>query len=273
MLPNAFAISIGGIMNRITAKDNPLIKHIKKLLKSAKYRRESGEFVAEGVRLCEDALLSDAEITALIVSETALKKYADIINKISQNINSFYVVSNSLFSSLSDTKSPQGVLCVIKTLDKSTLFDKIKDNGKFLALDNVQDPSNLGTIFRTAEAVGIDGIVMSKDCCDIYSPKVVRGSMGAVFRIPYIITDTIEEFIKANSELNSYASVVDRNAVKITDVSFGTPCIVAIGNEGNGLKESTINACDSSFTIPMKGRAESLNAAVAASIIIWELVK
>ena len=260
-------------MNRITAKDNPLIKHIKKLIKSAKYRRESGEFVAEGARLCEDAFQSDAEITTLVVSENALEKYADIINKISQNINSFYVVSDSLFSSLSDTKSPQGILCVIKTLDKSTLFDKIKDNGKFLALDNVQDPSNLGTILRTAEAVGIDGIVMSKDCCDIYSPKVVRGSMGAVFRLPYIITETIEGFVKSHRVLSSYASVVDRNAAKITDISFNAPCIVAIGNEGNGLKRTTVEACDSSFTIPMKGRAESLNAAVAASIIIWELVK
>lgn len=260
-------------MIRITAKDNTLIKHIKKLLKSAKYRRESGEFIAEGVRLCEDAFLSDAEITSLVVSETALEKYADIINKISQKTNSFYVVPNSLFSSLSDTKSPQGVLCVIKTLDKSPLFDKIKDGGKFLALDNVQDPSNLGAIFRTAEAVGIDGIVMSKDCCDIYSPKVVRGSMGAVFRLPYIITETIVEFIKSHKELTSYASVVDGTAAHITDTAFKAPCIVAIGNEGNGLKKSTIDACDLSITIPMKGRAESLNAAVAASIIIWELVK
>ncbi|MCH5298226.1 MAG: RNA methyltransferase [Ruminococcus sp.] len=260
-------------MIKITAKDNPLIKHINKLIKSAKYRKESCEFIAEGVRLCEDAFLSDAEITALVVSETALEKYADVIKKISQSASGFYVVSNSLFSSMSDTKSPQGVLCVIKTLDKSTLFDKIKDNGKFLALDNVQDPSNLGTILRTAEAVGIDGIVMSKDCCDIYSPKVVRGSMGAVFRLPYIITETIEEFIKSNRSLTSYASVVDRNVAKITDIDFNAPCVVAIGNEGNGLKKATIEACNSSFTIPMKGRAESLNAAVAASIIIWELVK
>ncbi len=260
-------------MIKITAKDNPFIKHLKKLLKNSKYRRERGEFVAEGLRLCEDAFLSEAEITALVVNENALEKHCDIINKISKNINSFYVVSDSLFCYISDTKSPQGMLCVIKTLDKSTLFDKIKDNSKFLALDNVQDPSNLGTILRTAEAVGIDGIVMSKDCCDIYSPKVVRGSMGAVFRLEYIITESIEEFIKSHKELTSYASVIDRNADHITDITFKTPCIVAVGNEGNGLKKSTVEACDSLITIPMKGRAESLNAAVAASIIIWELVK
>lgn len=260
-------------MIEITSKDNSLIKKISKLNKSSKFRKELGLFVAEGLRVCEDAMLSDTCIEHLLFTESALNKYSEVVNKLISYANSSYLVSNTVFNSICDTKSPQGVLCVIKTLDKHSLFDKIKYNGKLLALDNVQDPTNLGTILRTAEAVGIDGIVLSADCCDIYSPKVIRGSMGAVFRVPYITVNKISDFIKDNRQIYCYASVVHKNAEKINNVNFNTPCLVAIGNEGNGLKEETISLCNKSITIPMNGRAESLNAAVAASIIMWEMVK
>ncbi len=260
-------------MIRIASKDNSLVKHINKLNKSVKYRRECKEFVAEGIRLCSDALISGAEISSLIVCEDILEKYSDIIKKISEASNNSYVFSKALFNNISDTKNPQGIICVIKTLDKHSLFDKMKSNGKFLALENIQDPSNLGTILRTAEAVGIDGVILSSDCCDIYSPKVVRGSMGAVFRLPYIIKESIAEFISENKNITSYASVVDSNADKITRIKFERPCVVAVGNEGNGLKSSTIEVCNKKITIPMNGRAESLNASAAAAIIIWEMVK
>lgn len=260
-------------MNIISSKDNSLIKKIIKLNKSAKQRREQQLFVAEGLRICEDAMLSGVEIDNLIVTENALAKYKEKIEKLIEYSKSVSLVNNSIFSLLSDTKTPQGVLCVIKTLDKACLFDKIKCNGKLLALDNIQDPTNLGTILRTAEAIGIDGIVLSADCCDIYAPKVVRGSMGAVFRIPYIITETIADFLNNNADIASYASVVQNDAEKATDIDFKAPCIVAIGNEGNGLKQETIDACNKRITIPMKGRAESLNAAVAASILMWEMIK
>lgn len=260
-------------MNVISSKDNSLIKNIIKLNKSAKYRREQELFVAEGLRICEDAMLSGVEITNLIITENAFNKYQDKIERLSSYSKSVSMVNNVIFSLLSDTKSPQGVLCVIKTLDKANVFDKIKCNGKILALDNIQDPTNMGTILRTAEAVGIDGIVMSSDCCDVYSPKVVRGSMGAVFRIPYIIVESVSQFLKANTDLASYAAVVDSAAEKVTDIKFSSPCVVAVGNEGNGLKKETILACDKRITVPMAGRAESLNAAVAASILMWEMIK
>ena len=131
----------------------------------------------------------------------------------------------------------------------------------------------MGTILRTAEAVGIDGIVLSDDCCDIYSPKVVRGSMGAVFRIPFTVVSSIKDFISAHKDITSYASVVSGDAEKITDVKFSDSSLLVIGNEGNGVKASTIEACDKKITIPMNGRAESLNASAAAAILIWEMVK
>jgi TrmH family RNA methyltransferase len=263
----------GEIMIKISSKDNPLIKNIIKLNKSAKYRREQGLFVAEGLRLCEDAMLSKCEIYALVVTEIAKDKYSDTVNKLISYSENSYTVPTAVFSAISDTKTPQGILCIIKTLDKPTLFDTIKYNGKFLALDNIQDPANLGTIFRTAEAVGIDGIIMSKDCCDVYSPKVVRGTMGAVFRMSYLIVDSISSFLRDNRQLASYAAVVDRNSKSITDISFDSPCISVIGNEGNGIKADTLEVCHEKFTIPMAGRAESLNASVAASIVMWEMVR
>lgn len=257
----------------LTSKDNINVKEAVKLKKSAKYRRESGRFVAEGVRICMDAVYSSAQIETLFVTESAAEKHPDEFDVLSKYAQNTFCVPSSLFSLISDTKSPQGFLCIIKALDKSCQFDTIKNSDKFLALDNIQDPSNLGTILRTAEALGISGIILSDDCCDIYSPKVVRGSMGAVFRLPFAVCNSISDFISRNSALNSYAAVVCENAQDITQIDFKYPCIVAIGNEGNGLKPETVSACDKSITIPMTGRAESLNAGVAASIIMWEMVR
>ena len=137
-------------MKRISAKDNPLIKHINKLIKSSKYRAEQGEFIAEGTRLCEDALYSNCDIISLVVSDFACEHYGSTVSKLVDKAENSYVISDSIFSRISDTRNPQGVLCVIKALDNPTLFDTIKCNGKLLALDNIQDPSNLGTILRTA---------------------------------------------------------------------------------------------------------------------------
>ena len=270
--PSAFAIYYGDVMVEITSKDNLLIKKILKLNSSAKQRKKLGIFVVEGLRISLDAMLSNCQIDALLLTEKAINKYSEKLEKLIEYSSVTYIVKESIFNSISETETPQGVLCVIKALDKKSLFDTIKDNGKFLALDGIQDPSNLGTILRTAEAVGIDGVILSKDCCDIYSPKVVRGSMGAVFRLPCITVNTIRDFLLEHKNVKSFASVVDNVAEKINEINFSNPCIAIVGNEGNGVKQETLEACDKKFTIPMLGRAESLNASVAASIIMWEMM-
>lgn len=257
----------------LTSKDNTNIKNIIKLKKSSKYRRQTGLFIAEGVRVCYDAMLSNAVIDTLFVTEQAVEKNKDKFEELSEYADKTFCVSSNIFSLISDTQTPQGFLCVIKALDKTSQFDTIKNGGKYLALDNLQDPNNLGTILRSAEAFGISGIIMSGDCCDIYSPKVVRGSMGAVFRIPFIICDSIADFLCKHQEIDSFAAVVDSNAKKIAEVNFSNTSVTVIGNEGNGLKEDTVKACKTKITIPMNGKAESLNASVAASIIIWEMIK
>lgn len=261
-------------MDVIKSKDNKNVKYISKLISSTKFRREEQKFVIEGVRLCTDAVKSSAPIDILVYSESAFVKYCDTVKDISVVAGSVICVADHIFCALSDTKTPQGVLCVVKTLDKQSYFDKIIENGIIVALDNIQDPSNLGTILRSADALGISGVVLSSDCCDIYSPKVARGSMGAVFRIPFCITDDLVSFIrKFNNHGTSYACVLDESAVTIDKAEFNAPVLSVIGNEGNGVSQPVIDACKSKLYIPMKNNAESLNAAIAASIIMWEMIK
>lgn len=261
-------------MDIIKSKENKTIKYIGKLISSTKFRKEEQLFVVEGVRLCEETLKNECTIEYLLFSESASKKYIEIINSLKEKSNRVLCLDDRIFCALSDTKTPQGVMCVVKTLDKKSHFDKMKQNGIVLALDCIQDPSNLGTILRSADALGISGVVLSHDCCDIYSPKVVRGSMGAVFRIPFYITDDLVSLIEDfNVSGTSYACVLDESAVEVNDVKFNKPVLSVIGNEGNGISKPVIDACTHKLYIPMKNNAESLNAAVAASIIMWEMVK
>lgn len=257
----------------ISSKDNNLVKKINKLNKSSKFRKDEKIFIAEGLRLVEDAVLSGSCIDFFVFSQSALEKYNDFYEEICENYKNVYIFSDSLFEYISETKSPQGVLACIKILDKNILFDKISNGGKYIALENIQDPGNLGTVFRTAEALAISGVILTADCCDVYSPKVVRSTMGAIFRLPFIIVNTIPEFLSQNKNLTSYAAVVSSHAKQITDIEFKNPSVCIIGNEGNGLKKETADICNEKITIPMNGRAESLNASIAAAILMWEMIK
>ena len=247
---------------------------MKKLIASASARREASCFTAEGLRLCEDALRSGAEVESAYFSEDFCEKHPDFVSRTEGVVGERFMLRNSIFSALCDTKTPQGVLFVIKTLDKTLDFDKMKKNGKVLALDCVQDPTNLGTILRSAEAFGIDCVILSRDCCDIYAPKVIRGSMGAVFRQPFTVVDDLPAYIRRfNTIGESYAAVLDRDSVKLGDCDFSSLTLCAVGNEGNGLCDAVISACAHKVFIPMQGGAESLNVSAAASILIWEMIK
>ena len=261
-------------MEYISSKDNKTIKYIKKLISSASFRREEGLFAAEGLRLCCDALISGAEIMTAVFSESFIEKDPSFAEKLKGTGCELVFVRDSIFSALSDTKTPQGVLFVIKRLDKTPDFDKMKKNGKILALETVQDPVNLGAILRSAEALGIDAVALSRDCCDIYSPKVIRGSMGAVFRQPFFTVDDMPGFIREfNKTGASFAAVLDRDSAKVGDCDFSSLSMCVLGNEGNGLSSDTVAACTHKLFIPMSGGAESLNVSAAAAIIIWEMIK
>ena len=254
----------------ITAKDNKLIKKIKKLVSSASFRREDNSFVLEGQRLVFDAVKNGYLIDTLVVSKSYLKSAIDLDIVANQKV----LLPDSLFKSLCDTVNPQGILCVAKMPDTVCDIEKI-DKGKYIILENTQDPANLGAIARTAEALGLSGLIVSTNGCDPFSPKAQRAAMGALVRFPLYLSQDISADIKCLQKkgFSVFASVVSDADCNISDVSYDGSCAVIIGNEANGVTEQLKSVADKKITIPMGGRAESLNAAAAAAIIIWEMVK
>lgn len=253
---------------KISSKDNEIVKLASKLVSSAKTRRENKLFVLDGLRLCRDAALNGFPIKYFIVSDSALEKFSDDAGFIAEKAEKSISVPDHIILKISDTVNPQGFISICEM--KSTDVFEFNADGKYIALENLADPSNLGAISRSAEAFAFDGIIIDKNGCDPYNPKALRASMGALLRIPVIICENFTETIK-KSDLVTYAAVIDKDATPINRISFKTGSIALIGNEANGLTKETVAVCDSKVTIPMTGKAESLNAATAAAIIMWEM--
>lgn len=258
-------------MQLITSKDNPNIKLFRKLTESKKCRRETGMFPLEGIRLISDAILENAELHSVFVTESFSDKQGEALNFPSGT--SLFVITDELGKSISDTSSAQGVFAVCKAVPKPNFSRTVKQGGRYLLLCNIQDPGNLGTIIRTADAVGLDGVFLS-DCCEMYNPKVIRSTMGSLFRLNVSEAGFEEIFpLFAERGVPTYAAVVDGDAVSLTDCGFAEGGAVLIGNEGNGLPKDIAERCTKKLTIKMNGNINSLNAAMAAGIIMWELVK
>lgn len=253
----------------ISSKDNQLIKFVSLLQSSAKHRKINNLFVLEGLRICDDAYQNNIRFDKLIVTKSALKKYSEHINRFLTASENCYILKEDLFKKISDTNSPQGIIAVAHI---PIFSEKISCKGRYIALENLSDPSNLGAIARTAEALGISGIILSSDSCDPYSPKSLRSSMGTLLRIPIYIVDNIIDFINQNG-LRSFACVVDKDAASISDQNFKGGDVLLIGNEANGLSDNVKNAAIALITIKMQGKAESLNAAAAAAIAMWEMIR
>ena len=254
-------------MERITSKNNRLIKDTKKLFTSSGERREKRLFVLEGARLCFDVLNCVYRVKTVFVTEKLYEKYKTECDRLISVSEASYIISEDASLKLSETQSPQGIFAVCEMPEMETALD-----GNVLALDNVQDPSNLGAIFRTAEALGITSVI-TYNCCDIYNPKVLRASMGGVLRLIPVSTDNLE---KTLTELKDrgykvYSTVPAREAVSITDIDFSNDSVCVIGNEANGVEDNIKAISNELITIPMSGRAESLNAGVAAAITMWEM--
>lgn len=259
-------------MEKITGKNNDLIKGIKKLLSSSKERRSQGLFVLEGARLVFDVLNSfeNYSVAVFLITEQALAKYPSQSEQLMSLSAKSYIISDEISQKLTDTQNSQGVFAVCKM--KSNSFE-LECGKKYIALDNVQDPSNLGAIARTAEALGIDGMFVSGGC-DIYNPKALRASMGSMLRLRLLQTDSLVDIIEKAKGIgiSCYAAVPDKNAADITSVDFSKGGLCVIGNEANGISENVKKVC-LPVTIVMLGRAESLNASVAAAITIWEMMR
>lgn len=261
-------------MEKIVSKNNEKIKHISKLISSSSLRKKEKLFCIEGIRICRDAVQSGVVIKQTFITDTSLKRYYNEIERIIEHSAETYEVSNDVYSKISDTGSPQGITCVCEWVENLLPVDRIENGKKYVMLENIQDPSNLGAICRTAEALGMDGAVIC-GCCDIFNPKVLRGSMGSIFRLPLYDAVSFEAFFEnaKNNGLKIFTTVTDKNAKKITDISLKTGGVCVIGNEGNGVSEKALAMCDERVTIPMLGRAQSLNASMAACIAMWEMVR
>ena len=258
--------------NFISSKTNKNIKYAKKLLSMPKFRRQEGKFIIEGVRLCEEALKNSVDITMLFYTQKLKERFSDLISNMSFKSHEHFVISEELAEFISDTDTPQGVFCVCKK--NSTDNKDFKNIDKCVLLENIQNPSNLGSILRSCDALGVKTVVISSSSCDLFSPKVLRGSMGAAFRLNLVETENMEEFIEnlKSNGVEVYAAVPSGDALRIGDIEFKNKCAIALGNEGNGLTQNVINACDFKMTIPMNKLSESLNVSVAAGISIWEMM-
>lgn len=258
--------------NIIKSKDNPVIKLYQKLSTSKKERLQYGLFVLEGIRITEDAIKEKSGITHLIFTESAYEKLGENWVQADLRDTKVIVISNELGNRIASTGTPQGVFAICRIpVEKKLNFT---ENGRYVVLYGLQDPGNVGMIIRTADALGIDGIIMSGSC-DLYSPKVIRSTMGSVFRTNIVIendTDALFDMLSEN-DVESSAAVIDTDAEKITQCQFSGKQAVFIGNEGNGLPREVSARCTRRVTIPMNGNINSLNAAMAAGILMWELKK
>ena len=262
-------------MDIISSKDNANIKLYQKLSANKKFRKEYGMFVLEGIRLCLDAVKENAELHCIFITKTAHAKYSEALDLLKERADDkLFVISDELGEKLSDTGGTQGVFAICKMLDKRNLSSTICSNGKYIILNNLQDPGNVGAIIRTADAVGISAVILC-DSCDIYNPKVTRSTMGSLFRLPIFdncdINDVFEEFNE--KKIPTYAAVIDTDAKSLTDLDFSEGAAVIVGNEGNGLPQEISNMCTEKLTIKMHGNVNSLNAAMATGIIMWEMLR
>ncbi|MEG0773163.1 RNA methyltransferase [Clostridium sp.] len=256
-------------MQHITSKDNNLIKETKKL-KDKKYRNEKGLFIIEGFRFVEEALKSNFYIETIFISENIISKFSDYgLENCLKEGTKVVSLPEGVFRSISSTDSPQGILAVVK-IKSDEVFN---NTNNYVLIDKVQDPGNLGTIIRTAHAAGYSGIILTKGTVDLYNEKTLRSTMGSIFNIPIIEDKDLsftEELRNNGYKLVCSSLETDYN---FYDIDFTQKLIISVGNEGNGISEELYNISDIKVKIPMPGGAESLNVAVAASIMIYEGVR
>ena len=254
----------------ITSKDNETIKHIRKL-KEKKYRDEYGEYIVEGIKLINEAIEEKQNVKTIIV--------CDNCNKEALNQNSMYEVAKldciyvdeKVFNTITEVKNPQGILAVVEKQNKEKQINFNEDI--IVVLDDIQDPGNLGTILRTVDSVGLSQIIVSKKSGDVYNSKVVRSTMGAIFRVNVIESENLKDTIKETKKhkFNVISTSLDTDK-SLYDINLNKTVIV-IGNEANGVSKEIQELSDIKIKIPMLGKTESLNASVATGVVLYEYVR
>ena len=251
----------------ITSNSNKQIKALAQLVQKSKARRSEGLYVVEGIRMFREAPAD--KIQAVYVSESFAAKPENLKALAGRQ---YEVLADSVYAHVSDTKTPQGILVVLK-MNKYPPADILAGNERplILVLENIQDPGNLGTMFRTGEGAGISGIIMDRNTVDVYNPKTIRSTMGSIYRVPFIIADDLKATVEGlkKSGISVYAAHLE-GSVPYDQPDYTKGSAFMIGNEGNGLTAELTKAADKYIRIPMGGQLESLNAAMAAGILMYE---
>ena len=282
-------LSFGGFMifasDVIISRNNPSVKAAA-ALKDKKGRMREGAFIAEGEKLTWEALSSQLPIEKIFVSESVSKRIIPLI-KVHESNATFektvvQTVSDTVFEKISTENSPEGVISVIKHLDFFRQMDIIykedfsrESCGRSLALCSVRDPGNLGAVIRSAVAFGVEEIILSSDCVDVYNPKTVRGAMGSLFKVKIRTVSDMKDYVRAMQANGRrvYAAELTDSALPLSELNLSCWDAVIIGNEGHGIPEEVSRITDGSVFIPISSKTESLNASVAAAIFMWEQSK
>ncbi len=253
----------------ISSTSNPQVKRLAQLQKKSKARNEEKVFIVEGIRMFAEVPKNRVE--KVYISESLYNKKKQELDLQGMPVE---ILSDNVFQHVSDTKTPQGILCIVKQAHYNIEELLQIENPHFMVLDNLQDPGNLGTIVRTAEGAGVDAVFLSKESVDIFNPKTIRSTMGSIYRMPVIYVDDLLELLDTFKKkgIKSYAAHLEgKNSYDQESYEGGTA--ILIGNEGNGLRDEVSQKADIWVQIPMKGQVESLNAAIAASVLMFEVAR
>ena len=259
----------------ITSTSSSQVKHVISLLSKAKERKKNNEYVVEGIRMVSEA---PADLLVKIYMSERFQNnnseyVKELVKKQGISDDSIEIVADNVFDRMSQTQTPQGIMAVVRMNDNS-LSDMLSGNPLLILVENLQDPGNLGTIIRMGEGAGVTGVIMSPNTVDIYNPKTIRSTMGSIFRVPFIYVQDFGEAVSEcqKSGVKVYAAHLDGKNTYLGE-DYSTPTAFLIGNEGNGLTDDITKQADTLIRIPMEGEVESLNAAIACTILTYEAVR
>ena len=259
----------------ITSTSSSQVKHVISLLSKAKERKKNNEYVVEGIRMVSEV---PADLLVKIYMSERFQNnnseyVKELVKKQGISDDSIEIVADNVFDRMSQTQTPQGIMAVVRMKDNS-LSDMLSGNPLLILVENLQDPGNLGTIIRMGEGAGVTGVIMSPNTVDIYNPKTIRSTMGSIFRVPFIYVQDFGEAVSEcqKSGVKVYAAHLDGKNTYLGE-DYSTPTAFLIGNEGNGLTDDITKQADTLIRIPMEGEVESLNAAIACTILTYEAVR
>jgi len=258
-------------MQVVRSRENPQVKQLDALLRRKKAREESGLFVLEGTRLCLDAIQAGLHPHSVLLTPQALQKHPEL-GALTGAASQTTLLDENLAARISETATTQGVFAILPQPQPAAI--KLNPQGRYMLLHMVRDPGNLGGILRTAAALGVDAAFLC-GCAELYSPKTLRASMGGVFRLPIAQPGDIHTQIQSlrSAGLDVYAAALQENAHPVSKLGQPGGKAIIIGNEGDGLPQGVVRECTASVVIPMQGGTQSLNAAMAAGILLWEMMK